>query len=86
MIKPINKGILLEELPDKEKKTESGILIHSSKVRDGKFVKKCKVIATDSNLVKLGDKVFMNNYGPQLIDSNPNQYIAKETDILAIFE
>ena len=83
MIKPINKGILLEEL-NEDKTTSSGIIV---KEKTLKTYREGKVLATTVDCVKVGDRVLFNAYGPNRVNlGTPALYIAKECDILAIIE
>lgn len=83
-LKPINKGILIEEIPEPERETIGGILV--TKSQEERWYRRGKVIATDDEAIKVGQEILFNIYGPQRVNISPNQFIAKIVDVLAICE
>ncbi len=89
-IKPLADRVLIEPI-SKEEKTESGIILPDT--ADKEKPEQGKVIAVGPGLpdkpmnVKKGDKVIFTKYGPSEITIDNKDYlIAKEEDILAVFE
>lgn len=94
-IKPLAGKVLIKAVTQKEK-TESGVYLpetaEKQKPEQGKVmaVGKGKVLPSGERVtpeVKEGDKVIFNKYGPNKVKVEDEEYlIAKEEDILAIFE
>ena len=83
-LKPINKNILLEEIGGEEKTSAGGIVLIEKKL---KTTREGKVLATDSTLVAVGNKVIFSVYGPQeIMWEGRKYYIVKEVDLLVIVE
>ena len=94
-IKPLSDHILIEPIKQEEK-TKTGILLPETAEKErpeqgiviavgpGRKTSSGKIIPIE---VKVGQKVLFTKYGPNEIKVGDKEYlIAKEEDILAIFE
>ncbi|MBZ1345437.1 MAG: co-chaperone GroES [Candidatus Nealsonbacteria bacterium] len=94
-IKPLSDHVLIEPIKEEEK-TKSGILlpetVEKEKPEQGKVIAVGPGKKTSSGKIipleiKVGDKVLFTKYGPNEIKVDNKEYlIAKQEDILAIFE
>lgn len=79
LLKPINKNVYLKRI-DAENKTASGLYLGTIK----SDVETGLVLASASDLIKVGEKVVFSKYsGPKIDD---NHLIIKEDHILGIVE
>ena len=85
MLKPIKKNIIIE-LIEKEKVTESGIILKSA---DPAEVSKAKVLAigNDVDLIEVGQTILPNWQKAKLTKfEDVDFYIVNEDDVVLIFE
>lgn len=84
-IQPLLKRVLLEQLESQET-TASGIILPESAKEKPKMAK-VLAVGSDVKVVKKGDTVLYQSYGPDEVKVDDKDYlIAEEKDILATIE
>ncbi len=84
-IQPLLKRVLLQQL-ENEETTASGIILPDSAKEKPKMAK-VLAVGTDVKVVKKGDTVLYQSYGPDEVKVGNKEYlIAEEKDILATVE